>query len=329
MTGFAGRGFAVLALAVSFGAALSAAPAHAQSYPTKPVRVVVPFLAGGALDVIARIFSPKLGEVWSRAVVVENKPGAGGNVGAQAVATAEPDGYTLLFAPPGPLSYNGALYPTMGYDPARDFAPITIVVRMPNVLIVGQASPVRTLAELVALGKASPGKLNYGSQGNSSTPHITGALLGVRAGIELVHIPYRGFPPALADLLKGDLSFLFTDAANAVPQLRGGQARALAIASAERWPLLPEVPTLVELGYPGFVSMVWDGLVAPAKTPAPIVAKIHADMARVLADPEVKDRLVQLGLLVVASTPEELARYMTSETTHWREIIQATRVKAD
>jgi len=318
----------------SIGAAVLAAlalvsAAAAQEFPAKPVRVVVPFLAGGSVDALARILAAKLGEYWAKPVVVENKPGAGGNVGSLSVVAAEPDGHTLLFAPLGPLSYNGALYANMPYDPATAFAHISLVGSSANFLIVGKDSPYKSLAELIAGAKAAPGKLNYGSQGNGTTPHLTGALFVVRAGMDTVHVPYRGFPPLIADIVAGNVGFMFTDSGNALPQLRNGQIRVLAVASPERSPLLPEVPTMAQAGVPDFVSTTWYGLAAPAKTPPAIVAKINADAVRALKDPEVAGRIGQLGADIVGSTPAEATRILAFETKRWGDIIRQIGVKAE
>ena len=318
----------------SIGAAVLAAlalvsAAAAQEFPAKPVRVVVPFLAGGSVDALARILAAKLGEYWAKPVVVENKPGAGGNVGSLSVVTADPDGHTLLFAPLGPLSYNGALYANMPYDPATAFAHISLVGSSANFLIVGKDSPYKSLAELIAGAKAAPGKLNYGSQGNGTTPHLTGALFVVRAGMDTVHVPYRGFPPLIADIVAGNVGFMFTDSGNALPQLRNGQIRVLAVASPERSPLLPEVPTMAQAGVPDFVSTTWYGLAAPAKTPPAIVAKINADAVRALKDPEVAGRIGQLGAEIAGTTSAEATRILAFETKRWGDIIRQIGVKAE
>ena len=301
----------------------------AQEFPAKPVHVVVPFLPGGSVDAMARILSAKLGDYWAKPVVVENKPGAGGNLGSASVAAAEPDGHTLLFAPLGPLSYNGVLYPNLPFDPLTAFAHVSLIGRSANFLIVGKDSPFKTVADLVAAAKLAPGKLNFGSQGNGTTPHLAGALFAMRAGIDVVHIPYRGFPPLIADVIAGQVAFLFGDSANTLPQLRSGQIRVLGVASAERSPLLPEVPTMTEAGVPDFESATWYGLVAPAKTPPAIIAKMHADVVRALKDSEVAGRIGQLGAEIVGSTPAEAARVLAFEAKRWGDIIRQIGVKAE
>jgi tripartite-type tricarboxylate transporter receptor subunit TctC len=302
---------------------------RAQEFPARPVHVVVPFLAGGSVDALARILSAKLGDYWSKPVVVENKPGAGGNIGSAAVAGADPDGHTLLFAPLGPLSYNGSLYRNMPFDPLTAFAHISLVGRSANFLIVGKTSNLKSVAELIDAAKAAPGKLNYGSQGNGTTPHLTGALLAVRAGIDVVHVPYRGFPPLIADIIAGQVAFMFADSANTLPQLRNGQIRVLAVASAERSPLLPEAPTVNQAGVPNFESTTWYGLAAPAKTPQAVVAKINADVVRALKEPDTTARIGQLGAEIVGSTPEDATRILAFEARRWGDIIRQIGVRAE
>jgi tripartite-type tricarboxylate transporter receptor subunit TctC len=318
----------VLAIVITALAALASA-ASAQNFPTKPVKIVVGFLSGGGVDVVLRVFTPKLSEIWGQQVIVENKPGSGGVVGTTAVVGAEPDGYTLVFSPPGPVSYNGFLYKDMPYDPATQLAPVSIVGQTVNYLIVGKDSKFNSLADLIAYGKANPGKLNYASQGNATTPHITGALLGVRAGVEMVHIPYRGFQPAAADLVSGQIDFMFADGSNTLPQLRAGRAKVLAVAAKQRTKELPDVPTMPELGFPDVVSTVWMSLAAPAKTPPAIIKKIRDDVARAVNDPVVAERFANLSIETVASTPEQMGRHVAAEIAHWREVIRVTGVKAE
>lgn len=320
----------VRAFVVGVLAALALAPAaSAQDFPAKPVRVVVPFLAGGSVDALARILSAKLGDYWGKPVVVENRPGAGGNVGSAAVASAEPDGHTLLFAPLGPLSYNGALYSNMPFDPLTAFAHISLVGKSANFLIVGKDSKFKSVAELIDAAKSAPGKLNYGSQGNGTTPHLTGALLTRRAGVDIVHVPYRGFPPLIADIVAGNVGFMFADSANTLPQLRNGQIRVLAVATPQRSPLLPEAATMSEAGVANFESTTWYGLAAPAKTPPGTVAKINGDVVRALKDPDVVARIGRLGAEIVGSSPAEAQRTLAFEAKRWGDIIRQIGVKAE
>ena len=301
----------------------------AQEFPSKQVLIVVPFLAGGSVDAMARIFGAKLGDYWGKPVVVEDKPGAGGTVGSLSVAQAAPDGHTLLFAPGGPLSYNAILYPNLPYDPATAFAHVTVVASSANFLIVGKDSKFNSLAAIIAAAKAAPGKLNYGSQGNGTGPHLAGAMLVWRAGVDITHVPYRGFPPLLADLVTGQIDIHFGDTPNTLPQLRNGQVRVLASATPARSPVIPDAPTMAEAGLKDFVSIAWFSLVAPAKTPPAVVAKIHADTARALKDPDVVARFAPLGLEGVGSSPEETRKLLAGETERWGEVIRAAGIKVE
>jgi tripartite-type tricarboxylate transporter receptor subunit TctC len=222
----------------------------AQTFPNRPVHIIMPFLAGGAVDVLARVHAAKLAEYWGQQVIVENRTGAGGNVGSAFVAASPPDGYMLLIAPHGPLSYNKALYPDMPYDPATAFAPVTLIARSPNFVIVPKESPLGSVADLVQLAKDKPGTVYYGSQGNGTTPHLTGAMLALRAGVSMQHVPYRGFPPAFTDLISGRITYMFADSGNTLPRVRDNLIKVLAIAGDGRWPALPAVPTMAEAGYP-------------------------------------------------------------------------------
>jgi tripartite-type tricarboxylate transporter receptor subunit TctC len=301
----------------------------AQGYPSQTVTIVVPFLAGGAVDVMARIVAAKLQEYWQHPVVVENRPGGGGNPGSNSVATAAPDGYRLLFVPQGVVSYNVALYKSMPYDPAKAFDPITILGRSPNFLIVSQQSPHNALADIVAAARKDPGRVTYGSQGVGTTPHLTGARLAREAKAEMVHVPYRGFPPAVADLIGGRVTFMFADSGNTLPQYGNKQIKVLAIASEKRWPSLPEVKTMSEVGYPNFVSVVWYTMLAPAGTPPAILDKIRSDVLRAVKDAESGDKLQKLGVDVVGTTAAEARQILASETTKWSEVIKAAGISVE
>jgi tripartite-type tricarboxylate transporter receptor subunit TctC len=301
----------------------------AQAYPSQTVTIVVPFLAGGAVDVMARIVAAKLQEYWQQPVVVENKPGGGGNPGSNSVATAAPDGLRLLFAPHGVVSYNVSLYKNMPYDPVKAFEPITIVGRSPNFLIVSHQAPHNALADILAAARKDSGRVTYGSQGVGTTPHLTGARLAREAGVEMVHVPYRGFPPAVADLIGGRLTFMFADSGNTLPQYGNKQVKILAIASEKRWPSLPEVNTMSEVGYPNFVSVVWYTILAPAGTPPAIVEKIRSDVLRAAKDPESADKLQKLGLDVVGTTSAEARQILAAETTKWSEVIKAAGISVE
>ena len=299
-----------------------------ESYPTRPVTVVVPFLAGGAVDSIARIIAAKLQDYWKQAVVVENMPGGGGNIGSNSVARAPADGYRLLFAPHGTVSYNVALYKSIPYDPAKDFIPITLVGRSPNFLIVARDSHFNSHADIVETAKKQPGSITYASQGIGTTPHLTGAQLGRAAKIDLVHVPYRGFPPAVTDLIGGRVSFMFADSGNTAPQFESKTVKVLATTAEKRWPAFPDVRTTTELGYPDVISSVWYPVMAPANTPAAIVEKIRSDIQRTVNDPEVAARLRQLQVDVVMTTSADASKILGDETARWSEVIRAAGVAA-
>ncbi len=308
--------------------AIVSAPAWAQ-YPSKPIRVVVTFLPGGSADTLARIVAAKLSAVWGQPIIVENRAGAGGNIGADFVAKAAPDGYTLMFTPPGPLAINWHLYKQMPFDPRTAFAPVSVLAIMPNILIVGPSVSASGVKELVAYAKANPGKLSYGSQGVGSTPHLTGAMLALAAGIDVVHVPYKGFPPVLTELLGSRLDFAFADASNVLPQLKGGRVRALAVASSKRFYALPNTPTLIEAGFPDFVSAAWMSFAAPAGTPPEITRKWHEELVKIVKLPDVQARFAELGVEAWASSPEEMKQQMESESKRWGEVIQSTGARSD
>lgn len=308
--------------------ALAACVAGAQ-YPNKPVRVIVPFLAGGSADTLARTVAPKLSTAWGQPIVVENRGGAGGNVGAEIVAKAPGDGYTLLFTPPPPLAINMHLYKNMPFDPFKDFAPVSVVGVMPNVLVVGPRVAAANLQEFLAFAKANSGEVSYGSQGVGSTPHLTGAMLARAANIDIVHVPYKGFPPILADLLGARLDFAFLDASNVLPQLKGGRIRALAVASAKRYFALADTPTLVEAGFADFVSATWMSFAAPAGTPPEVGRKWREELQRAVRLPDVQQRFADLGVEVWVSSAEEMASLMETESRRWSEVIRLTGARND
>jgi len=308
--------------------AIASASAWAQ-YPSKPIRVVVTFLPGGSADLLARIVTPKLSAAWGQPIVVDNRAGAGGNLGAEVVAKAAPDGYTLMFTPPPPLGINWFLYKNMPFDPRTAFTPVSVVATMPNILIVGPRVSAKDVHEFIKYAKANPGKLSYGSQGMGSTPHLTGAMLALAAGIDVVHVPYKGFPPVLTDLLGSRLDFAFADASNALPQLKDGRVRALGVASLKRFYALPNTPTLIETGLPEFISATWMSFAAPAGTPPDIARKWHEELVKVIKLPDVQARFAELGVEAWASSPEEMQQQMQSEFKRWGEVIQRTGAKGN
>ncbi len=317
-------------LALVVAAVLVAAPiAVAQTYPTKPVKLVVPFPPGGSLDLTGRLLAQKLTEVWGQPVVVENKPGAGGNIGADLVAKSAPDGYTILLGALSTHAVNPSLYAKMPYDAAKDFAPITLIAITPNVLVVNAASPVNNVREFIAYAKANPGKLSFGSGSSGSAGHLAGELFKVETGTDAVHIPFKGGAPATQALLAGDTQFMFDNLANAMAQVKAGKLKALAVTTARRSPLVPDLPTMAEAGLPGFDISTWYGLFAPAGTPPAIVAKWNAEVTKILNTPDVRARLVADGAEPAPNTPEQFAQMIASELVKYARIVKISGAKVD
>jgi tripartite-type tricarboxylate transporter receptor subunit TctC len=321
---------AVAALA-GIAAIAIAAPAGAQTlaYPTKPVRLVVPFPPGGATDIIARAVAQKLSETWGQSVVVDNRPGAGGNIGTELVAKAAPDGYTLEMGTVGTHAINASLYAKIPFDNVKDFAPIILVAGVPNVLEVTPSLPVNSVQELIAYAKANPGKLNFASSGNGTSIHLSGELFKVMTGVQMTHVPYKGSAPALQDLMGGQVQLMFDNLPPSLPQIKAGKLRALAVTSATRAPALPDVPTVAESGLPGFEASSWFGLVAPAGTPPAIIAKINAEVAAWLASPEGKEKLSSIGANAAGGSPEDFARHINAETAKWAKVVKESGAKVD
>jgi tripartite-type tricarboxylate transporter receptor subunit TctC len=319
------RSIPVLLLHALLAAAL---PALAQdSYPARPVRIVVPYPAGGVADLLPRTVGAKLSEKWKQPVVVENKPGASGNIGMAEGARAEPDGYTMVLAPTGNLTVNQFLFRDLPFDVAKDFTPVTVLATSPNVLVVHPSVPVKTFKELIAYAKANPGKLNFSSPGSGSGAHLAGELLNVEAGIKSVHVPYKGMAPAVSDLVGGQVQMMFAGISTALPHIRAGRLVPLAIASPQRSAQLPDVPTVAESGFPGFDVTSWYGIVVRTGTPPAVVKKLHADMAEALAAPDVKEKLAGLGLDPLGNSPEEFARLIAAESRKWSEIVRKADIK--
>src|SRR5688572_19888523 len=306
----------------------TAIPAAAQdTYPSKPVRIVVPYPAGGVADLLPRTVGAKLAEKWKQPVVVENKPGASGNIGMAEGARAEADGYTMVLAPTGNLTVNQFLFKELPFDVQKDFTPVTVLATSPNVLVVHPSVPVKTFKELIAYARANPGKLNFSSPGSGSGAHLAGELLNVEAGIKSVHVPYKGMAPAVSDLVGGQVQMMFAGISTALPHIRAGRLVPLAIASPQRSAQLPDVPTVAESGFPGFDVTSWYGIVVRTGTPPAIVKKLHADMAEALAAPDVKEKLAGLGLDPLGNTPEEFARLIAAESRKWSEIVRKADIK--
>jgi tripartite-type tricarboxylate transporter receptor subunit TctC len=311
-----------------FSAGLFPASAQ-QDYPSRQIKVVVPFLAGGAVDVVTRLVFTKVSERWNQTVIIENRAGAGGNIGAEAVAKSEPDGYTLLATPPSVLAINQYLYDKLPFDPAEVFAPVSLIGLLPNVLVVGPSVKAATLKEWIDEAKRQPDKFSYASQGVGTTGHLTGAMLNEAAGLALRHIPYRGFPPALTDVIRGQVDMMFIDTGNALPRVGRDGLRALGVSTNERVFSLPDVPTFKEIGLPKVISLTWFAIVAPAKTRADIRQKISSEIARVMLLPDIKSNLDKLGVQVVGSDPEDLQAWINAEKIVWSEIIRRSNIKAD
>jgi tripartite-type tricarboxylate transporter receptor subunit TctC len=315
----------LLPVALSWAAPASAQPDTHSTYPAKPVRIIVPFAAGGVADALPRLIGQKLGEKWGKSIVVDNKPGAAGNIGMEAVARAAPDGYTLGLAPAGNLTVNPILFPKLGYE-TRDFVPVTMLAASPNVLVVNPAVHARSLKDLVSYAKAHPGELNFSSPGNGSGAHLAGELLNLEAGIKMVHVPYNGMAPALNDVLAGQVQMMFGGISTVLQHIRTGKLVPLAVASPRRLPQLPNVPTVAESGYPGFDVTSWYGLVAPKGTPDAIVQKWQADVATVLRQPDVKEKLDALGLEPVGNSAQAFGGTIAAETLKWRAIVHRANI---
>ena len=318
---------ALLAAALCATVALDAAPAHAQAYPVRPIKIVIPFPPGGPTDGIARIISDRLSAVLGAPIVVENRGGAGGGIGGKFVADAEPDGYTLLLSPAGALSTGPVINPNIGYDPARVFAPIAELIETPLIIEVSPSLPVHAMAEVVAYAKANPGKLKWGSQGFGTAPHLLIELFKLETGADVVHVPYRGTGPLLNAMLGGEVQITADPSTSSLPFVEAGKLRPIAIGGAVREAKLPDVPTVVEAGFPYLVSPFWLAVVAPAKTPPAIIAKLNAAFRAALAVPETRQRLEALGTEVKTGTPEDLANMLAADRAKWTAVVKRAGLK--
>ena len=322
-------------LLAAAGASMLPAALRAQgAWPNKPVRIVVPFAPGGTTDILARALAPELGKAFGQTFIVDNKPGAGGNVGADMIAKSAPDGYNLLMGTVGTQAINTALYPKMPYDAARDFAPITLVAGVPNVLVMNpakaEALKINSVADLIAYARKNPGKLNLASSGNGTSIHLSGELFKTMTGTFMVHIPYRGSGPALLDLIGGTMDLMFDNLPSALPQIRAGKLKALAVTSAQRSAAVPELPSVAEAGpVKGFDASSWFGLLAPAGTPADIVGRIQQESAKALGSAALKERLLSQGAIPGGNSPAEFAAYIAAETTKWAAVVKASGAKVD
>jgi tripartite-type tricarboxylate transporter receptor subunit TctC len=304
------------------------AGAQADDYPSKPVKIIVPYPGGQASDTIARLVGEKLGKALGQPVLVDNRPGAGGNIGTDIGARAAPDGYTLTVASAA-LPISKHVYRKLPFDPVKDFEPITLMTITPLVLVTRTSLPVKDVAGLVALAKASPGKITFASSGPGTSHQLSGELFKSLAGIDMLHVPYKGSPPAHVDLMGGSVDVMFDNIVPVAPHIKGGKLQALAVTTKTRAAALPEVPTMAEAGYPNFEATAWFGLLAPAGTPQPIVARLNKELVAILKSPEVKDRLTGMGATVVAGTPEEFGRFMADEINKWGPVVKRAKIELE
>ncbi|WP_313314953.1 tripartite tricarboxylate transporter substrate binding protein [Pulveribacter sp.] len=319
-------------LATSLAALASGAlplGAAAQDFPTKPITIVVPFSAGGTTDILARVIGQGLQKELGQSVVVDNRAGAGGNIGGALAAKAPADGYTLFMGTVGTHAINEALYKKMPFDPVKDFAPLTRVANVPNLLVANPKQPFKTVQELIAYAKAHPGEVNFGSSGSGSSIHLSGELFKTMAKVDMVHVPYKGSAPAVTDLLGNQIGIMFDNMPSAIQHVRAGKLRPIAVTTAQRSPELPDVPTIAEAGVPGYEATSWFGMFAVAGTPKPVLDKLHAALAKVLAQPDVKKKIAEQGGEVVIETPEQFAAFIKTETAKWGKVVKESGARAD
>jgi tripartite-type tricarboxylate transporter receptor subunit TctC len=326
MTNIASKFFRALFILIAM-VSLSPVVMAQQAYPNKPVRIIVPYPPGGTADIIGRTIAEKLGVLWGQSVIVENRAGAGGTIGVDAVAKAAPDGYTMVLGVTGPLTIAPSINAQLAYDPLRDLVPITLVAAVPSLIAIHPSVPARDLKELIALAKSQPGKLTFASAGTGTSVHIAGELFKSMAGVDIVHVPYKGGAPALNDLLGGQVSMIIENMPQLLPQVRAGKIRALAVTSQQRSPTLADMPAVAEI-LPGYEATTWFGLLAPAKTPQEIVRKVQSDVAKIGMLPDVKERFTGLGADVIASTPEAFSKHLQSELLRFSKVIKDANIKA-
>ena len=316
-----------IALVAVFGF-VNALPAQAQQYPAKPIRLIVPFVAGGSADVLSRVLAQRLNQQYGQQVVVENRPGSGGHVGAEAAARAAPDGYTIVF---GTIGIHAAytIYSKLNYDPSRDLQPISMYADVPNILVVHPSVPVKNVKEFIALAKSNPGRLNFGTAGSGSSTHMAGEWFKLYTGVNLTHVPYKGSAQAMQDLLGGQIELMFENLPTAIAQVRAGKIRSLGMTSRERSPSMPEVPTLAETGVPGFEATAWFTIAAPAKVPADIIRKLNVDMNAFLKAPEMQQRWIDMGVVPLGGSPADAEKFFVVEREKWGKVIKAAGIRGD
>ncbi len=315
--------------ALALATMISSVTAEAQTYPNRPIQVIVPFAGGSASDVITRILLDRMSTSMGRPIIIENRPGAGGNTGTAAAAKAEPDGYTLLMSTSGPLAANKTLFRDLGYEPEKDFEPISLFAVLPNVIVVSSKLPIKSIAELIAYAKQRPKELNYGSVGVGSSQHLAGAYFEQVAGVQMTHVPYRNIAQYVPDLIAGTVPLGFQLLPNVLGPLNSGDARALAVTVSKRMTALPNVPTVLEAGIKDYESSAWLALLAPRGTPKPIIEKLYQELASAIADPALRARFADLGAEPAATKPEELGKFISAEVVKWREIITRAGITVD
>jgi tripartite-type tricarboxylate transporter receptor subunit TctC len=320
---------AILGLCATLLGVVAASAWAADPYPNRPIRFVVPFPAGGSADILARLMSERLAVALGQPVVVDNRPGAGGNIGADAAAKAAPDGYTMVFGSTGNMAINATLYPNLPYEPTKDFVPVILWSSEPNMLVVHPELPVKSVRELIDHAKANPGKLNFASSGNGTSQHLAGELFKLMAGLHIVHIPYKGGVGSMNDVLGGRVEMTFSSLIATRPFVQSGRLRALGVTSAERSPALPDVPSIAEAGLPGYEVNVWFGVLFPAGTPMQYVTRMNREIGKILADPEVKTKLTSQGSLPGGGTPEEFAAYIKSEKEKWARVVETAGIRIE
>src|SRR5262252_5329595 len=315
--------------AVIVAALCASALARADAFPEKPLRFIVGFTPGGPSDIIARALGQKLSETWGQQVVIENRPGAGGNIAAEAAAKSAPDGYTWLLGNNSILATNQSLYRALPFDPQRDFAPVALVAIQPNILVVNPAVPATTVRELIALAKAKPGQLNYASSGSGAAAHLAAELFKAMTGVDMVHIPYKGAQPALTDVVAGRAQLMFATSASAIPYIKAGRLRALAVTTSHRSTTVPDLPTLSEAGVPGFEAITWHGVVVPRATPGPLVGRLNADIVKALEARDLRERLESLGAELAPGSPRDFADYIAREIPKWAKVVKDSGARAE